>query len=476
MRGETGRGDDGKRPRGNDMRNDPRNERKDLFMKKTLWTLTSAAALLCVAAMATAEAPVATGETAWLRGKPVATYTCAGKTVIPVSALGEYGFDVESGDALKITVNDAEITAEGAPATAGDTLAEVKAETTATLDGQPVVAYTLEDGDAVIALDDCFAYNAEKLSGIDLIVIGTSDLEKSKDFFVTHMELNVVAEGTMDAASVKALYGQEGEAKYAMVMNNVNSTKLMLIEFSEKTGKTTREGFHAWDYGYFDVAWRCNDIDAMYEELTGAGYSFECEPFSYTTSWSGNAVAECVAYGPDGVPTTMILKTTQEFDTKFYNMVDAVLVVDDMASAVDWYTNVMGMDLVYDAPVEKGLVDRVLGIEGTDILRQRPEHADRDSGLLRAGRFHDRAGRLRSGQRRHLHAGVRDQGSGQAAGALRGLRLQDRQRAHDRDPRIRRRDRHGSGQRRERHALSVLSGEIRHCPFGRRGAAASPLF
>ena len=45
----------------------------------------------------------------------------------------------------------------------------------------------------------------------------------------------------------------------------------------------------------------------------------------------------------------------------------AVLVVDDMASAVDWYTNVMGMDLVYDAPVEKGLVDRVLGIEGTDI-------------------------------------------------------------------------------------------------------------
>ena len=141
MRGETGRGDDRKRPRGNDMRNDPRNERKDLFMKKTLWTLTSAAALLCVAAMATAEAPVATGETAWLRGKPVATYTCAGKTVIPVSALGEYGFDVESGDALKITVNDAEITAEGAPATAGDTLAEVKAETTATLDGQPVVAY-----------------------------------------------------------------------------------------------------------------------------------------------------------------------------------------------------------------------------------------------------------------------------------------------------------------------------------------------
>ena len=48
--------------------------------------------------------------------------------MIPVSALGEYGPDVENGDALKITVNDAEITAEGAPATAGDKLAEVKAE------------------------------------------------------------------------------------------------------------------------------------------------------------------------------------------------------------------------------------------------------------------------------------------------------------------------------------------------------------
>ena len=39
------------------------------------WTLTSAAALLCAAVMATAESAVATGETAWLRGKPVATYT-----------------------------------------------------------------------------------------------------------------------------------------------------------------------------------------------------------------------------------------------------------------------------------------------------------------------------------------------------------------------------------------------------------------
>ena len=48
-------------------------------MKKTLWTLTSAAALLCVAAMATAEAPVATGETAWLRGKPVATVHLRGQ-------------------------------------------------------------------------------------------------------------------------------------------------------------------------------------------------------------------------------------------------------------------------------------------------------------------------------------------------------------------------------------------------------------
>ncbi|MFR5796739.1 MAG: VOC family protein [Christensenellales bacterium] len=154
-----------------------------------------------------------------------------------------------------------------------------------------------------------------KLSGIDLIVIGTSDLEKEQGF-LRHPHGAERRCGRHDGRGLRqALYGQEGEAKYAMVMNNVNSTKLMLIEFSEKTGKTTREGFHAWDYGYFDVAWRCNDIDAMYEELTGAGYSFECEPFSYTTSWSGNAVAGVRRLRPDGVPTTMILKTTQEFDT-----------------------------------------------------------------------------------------------------------------------------------------------------------------
>lgn len=335
-------------------------------MKK--WGTILLAALMLMTACALAEGSVtATGTTAWLCGKPVATYTCGEETVILASALKDYGFDVQDGETLTITAAGTEITAEGAPAAAGEVLSDVTGEKAATLDGAAVRAYALSNGDTAVVLDDCFAYNAEKLSGIDLIVIGTSDLEKSKDFFVTHMELNVVAEGALDAASCKALYGMDCEAQYAMVMNNVNSTKLMLIEFAEKTGRTTREGFHAWDYGYFDVAWRCNDIDAMYKELTEAGYSFECEPFSYTTSWSGNAVAECVAYGPDGVPTTMILKTTQEFDTKFYNMVDAVLVVDDMASAVDWYTNVMGMELVYDQPVEKGLVDRVLGIEGTDI-------------------------------------------------------------------------------------------------------------
>lgn len=207
----------------------------------------------------------------------------------------------------------------------------------------------------------------EKLSGIDMIVISASDLEDSLNFFVTHMELNVVGRGTLSAEVCKAVYGMEGEAKYAVVMNDINCTRLVFIQFAQTPTKNAREGFNAWDHGYFDVAWRCQDIDAMYEELTGDGYTFECEPFSYTASWSGNPVQECVAYGPDGLPTTMIGKTTQEFDTKFYNMVDAVLVVDSMESAVDFYTGVMGMDLVYDEPVERGLVDPVLGIEGTDI-------------------------------------------------------------------------------------------------------------
>ena len=103
----------------------------------------------------------------------------------------------------------------------------------------------------------------EKLSGIDMILISASDLEDSLNFFVNHMELNVVARGTLDAQACKAIYGMEGEAQYAVVMNNVNCTKLVFIEFAQKPTKTTRDGYHAWDYGYFDVAWRCNDIDAI---------------------------------------------------------------------------------------------------------------------------------------------------------------------------------------------------------------------
>ena len=42
----------------------------------------------------------------------------------------------------------------------------------------------------------------EKLSGIDMILISASDLEDSLNFFVNHMELNVVARGTLDAPVV----------------------------------------------------------------------------------------------------------------------------------------------------------------------------------------------------------------------------------------------------------------------------------
>ena len=38
----------------------------------------------------------------------------------------------------------------------------------------------------------------EKLSGIDMILISASDLEDSLNFFVNHMELNIIARGKLD--------------------------------------------------------------------------------------------------------------------------------------------------------------------------------------------------------------------------------------------------------------------------------------
>ncbi|MDO4546487.1 MAG: VOC family protein [Clostridia bacterium] len=210
---------------------------------------------------------------------------------------------------------------------------------------------------------------APTMEGISRVCISTMDLAASEAFYTEKIGLTKVAEGELDRQTCLALYSMDCEARYICLKNSVQSTLMQIIEFAELPQKTSREGYNSWDYGYFDISLRCADIDAVYDEMTGLGYDFICEPYQYTTTWSNAQVYECVMFGPDDVPLAMINKTasTPAFEGMFRNFPDVVTVVDSMDTADKFYVDVMGMSKVFDMEMENGLVDPIVGTAGTDI-------------------------------------------------------------------------------------------------------------
>lgn len=201
--------------------------------------------------------------------------------------------------------------------------------------------------------------------GIERICMSVRDLQSTKAFFVDLMELTPVCEGTLDKDAVKALYGMDASAKYTMLKNDVQTTMIELLEFDPKPTRTSREGYHCWDYGYYDVAFRCQDNDQAYEKFTALGYEFACPPYRYVTSWSNAEVLEAVMIGPDDIPLALMGKTasTPEFEGMFRNFPDSVLIVESIEEADRYYVDTLGLLKVFDMVLEDGLVEPIFGIE-----------------------------------------------------------------------------------------------------------------
>lgn len=202
--------------------------------------------------------------------------------------------------------------------------------------------------------------------GIMRICVSASDLEVTRAFFDDVMEMDVVAEGELDQATVKALYGMDCTAKYAMLKNGLQDTLIEVIEFSQKPTKKAREGFNIYDAGYYDIAYRCQDNDEAYAKFSGMGYEFPRTPYRYVTSWSNAEVLEAVMYGPDNIPVALMGKTasTPEFEGTFRNMPDSVMIVNSIEEADKYYVDTLGAAKVFDMVLEEGLVEPIFNLEG----------------------------------------------------------------------------------------------------------------
>ena len=205
------------------------------------------------------------------------------------------------------------------------------------------------------------------MTGISRILISVFDLEQSVAFYTKKMEMSAVAQGHLSAEDCRAAYGFHSAAEYVMLKNSLQSTLLQLIAFENPPQKKSREGYHSWDLGYYDLSFRCVDIQRVHEEMVADGFEFTCAPYQYTTTWSDVTLAESVMTEMNGVPVAMINQTahTPAFEGNFRNIPDVVLVVSDMQLADVLYEDVLGCPKGFDRWLEKGLIDPITGVEGT---------------------------------------------------------------------------------------------------------------
>lgn len=203
-------------------------------------------------------------------------------------------------------------------------------------------------------------------SGIKRICVSVSDLEKSRNFFVNEMELNEVARGTLDSASVEALYGiKDSEAQYAMLKNDVQPTLLQLICFSNTPKKEIRKDRPSWDFGYYDIAFRAKDNARSMGNFKEKNYTYFCEPVRYVADWINLDVLEGVLQGPDCIPLAMIERLKEpipQFEGNFSIFTDTAVTLDNVDETVNFYSNILGLSKIFDEVLPDGLVDDVVSV------------------------------------------------------------------------------------------------------------------
>jgi len=204
-------------------------------------------------------------------------------------------------------------------------------------------------------------------NGIDRIKISVSDLEASKAFFRDVMEMSVVDECELDAASMQTLWDLPADTKTraAYLKNDEQPTALELIQFDPNSGRTIRADAAVWDLGLFDVAFRAKGIDEIYTDLSQKGYAFLSEPVVYTADWARVTVKEVILIGPDQMPVALIERLSEPIPfikNRFGTLVDAAQFVDDVAAVSRFYSDILGYTSVFDSDLPDGLIDPVLGL------------------------------------------------------------------------------------------------------------------
>ena len=209
-------------------------------------------------------------------------------------------------------------------------------------------------------------------NGIARILISVRDLNQSVKFFQDNIGMSVVADYSLDSATINQLWNSpQGTTAHAVTLKNDEQTTLLeLIEWQPNSGKSIRTAGNTTDYGLFTIAFRTKDVDAVYHRFKQQGYQFICPPIAYTFSLGPVTVKEAIMVDRNGIPIVFLERLSEpipELKGDFGMMLDTSQVVADIDEAKKFYGDILGLTTIFDQVLPLGMIDNILNFpEGTE--------------------------------------------------------------------------------------------------------------
>ncbi len=209
------------------------------------------------------------------------------------------------------------------------------------------------------------------LNGVTKISVSVADMNKSLEFFVGDLGCTEVGKKSYSNGELKSIWsmadGITGEAVY-LVQGEARPTLIELIEFTPKSTVYKRhQDKPNYVCGMLGIGFRVEDMQYQYK-LLKEKYQFFNPPKPYTAPWTSNEVQEVLLWSPDNVPIPFMMSGVNE-GKGFTSITTNAYITKDVDEADKFFTEVIGINRVFDRVMPNGLVNDILCFPDEDTPR-----------------------------------------------------------------------------------------------------------
>ena len=200
--------------------------------------------------------------------------------------------------------------------------------------------------------------------GLARISVSVSSIPEALRFYHDRAGMTLLGEGELEVPELEGLLRLPGNtrARAALLGYERQPTRVQLVEFSPPAMRTIRRTGADWDYGIYDIAFFVEGLEALYREMTAEGGSFINPPVSYHPF--GQPVKETVFNAPGAVHLAHLEMGAEKMDGKwrYKGIADSASFVADKETALRFYRDLLGLEVVAAVDLPRGALDRLVGL------------------------------------------------------------------------------------------------------------------